>query len=125
MGLIARIFASPKAIADAGKAIASGVDKAWFTNEEARELYAKLWQAAVPSALSRRLIACALVGTFCVLVLFSVVLYAVGLRDPAEFTFRVLVEVLLQPVNIIVGFYFLTQIVGTYRTRDGGKSGGS
>lgn len=122
MSFLARLFSSPKVVADTAKSAIRGLDDLVYTEQEkaektqqAQELYSKMWLAALPSALSRRLIAVMFVATWCLLIIVGVGLYAFGQADSAEFTFRVLKEVMLQPVNIIVGFYFLKQIVSEYR----------
>ena len=121
LGILGRLF-NPKMIAETARSAVRGLDDIVYTDQEkaektetAQALYAKLWMAATPSAVSRRLIAVLLVATWCLLILFGVAIYAFGQVDTAEFTFRVLKEVLLQPVNIIVGFYFLKQIVTDYQ----------
>lgn len=123
MSLLARLFASPKTVTETVRSAVRGLDDIVYTEQEraektqqAQELYGKMWMAALPSALSRRLIACIFVATWAILVLTGVGLYAFGIVEAAEFTFRVLREIVLQPVNIIVGFYFLKQVVAEYRS---------
>jgi len=138
MGLLARLFSNPKEITETLASARRGIDDLVYTDQEReefaernRELYSKLWMASVPSALSRRLIACAVVGTFCFLCVWAVMLYtaamatvpdgtmyAVGeaaslypMERAAEFTFRVIDVALLPLVVVIVGFYFLKQVV--------------
>lgn len=115
MNLLKRLFAGPETVGKIVSAAVSSGDALVFTDEERKELYSKMWLAAVPSALSRRLIAVALVGTFCILILLAVIQYAAGATDAAEFTFRCIEALLLYPVGVIVGFYFLTQVAGAVR----------
>lgn len=122
MGFLSRLFSSPDAIADTVKSATRGLDDLVYTDQErdertqlAQEIYKEMWLAAVPSALSRRLIACAFVFTYCLMCLAGVAFFAFSMDNVAEFSFRVLKEVLLWPVNAIVGFYFLKQVVSTYR----------
>lgn len=121
---------SPKAIADTAQSAVKGLDSIVYTDQEkaektqfGQELYAKLWSAAVPSAISRRVIASVIVAVWALLILFGIGAYAVeywlaGSSNVAEFTFSVLKEIVLQPMNIIVSFYFLKQIVTEYRKKD-------
>lgn len=106
------------------KSATRGLDSLIYTDQErderterAQELYSKLWMAALPSALSRRLIAVGVVFTYCLLVIASVAMYATGMVKSAEFTLSVLKEALVNPFNIIIGFYFLKQVVDTYRNK--------
>jgi len=129
MGLLAGIktLFSPKAIADTAKSAVRGLDDIVYTEQEkaektqmAQDLYAKLWQAAVPSAVSRRVIASVVVAVWAFLIIYGVLAYTVeiwvaGSSHVAEFTLLVLEKIVLQPMNIIVGFYFLKQIVTEYR----------
>lgn len=126
MGFVKRLFSSPKAIEDTISSAVRGLDSIVYTDQErderterAQELYSKLWMAAVPSAISRRLIAVAVVFTYCMLILIAVALHVAGLIKSAEFTLSLLKEALVNPFNIIIGFYFLKQVVDTYRNKDG------
>lgn len=120
----ARLFSSPKTVEETAKSAVRGLDSIVYTEQEkaektqaAQTLYAKLWEAAVPSAISRRLIAVILVFTYAFVALMAIFMYAVGLIPAAKFALEVLVTLLLQPVNVIVGFYFLKQIVTEYRKK--------
>jgi len=138
MGLVRRLFSSPEAINETIKSARRGIDDLVYTDQEraeftqhGQELYSKLFLASVPSALSRRIIAIFVVFTFCFLCVLGVVFYAIGaafLPDvvpvdmkpggmilAAEFTFRVVDSVLLGLVTVIVGFYFLKQVVTDYQ----------
>lgn len=127
MGFWKRLFSAPDAVTEVTKSAISGLDSLVYTDQEradrthkAQELYSQLWLAAVPSALSRRLIAVCFVFTYCGLIIVGTVLGIFGAWyetsfKAAEFVFRILSEVLMQPVNIIVGFYFLKQVVESYR----------
>jgi hypothetical protein len=121
MGLLKRLFVSPEVVSDMARSAVKGLDDIVYTEQEkaektqaAQQLYAEMWMAAVPSALSRRLIAVIMVAVWAFLIIAGVLFYAFGLRDPAEFTFKVLAEVVQQPMNIVVGFYFLKQVVSTF-----------
>jgi cation transport ATPase len=115
---------SPKKIGELATSAVKGLDDVVYTNQEkaekteaAQKLYAELWKAASPSALSRRIIAAIMISVWAFLIVFGVVVYP--FHEPlSEFAFTVLQEIVLQPVNIIVGFYFLKSIVTEYRNGD-------
>lgn len=122
MSFFARLFSSPKAVEDTARSAIRGLDDLVYTEQErderserAQEIYRAMWMAAVPSALSRRLIAVIMVATWCLLIVTAVVEHMLGMEDSAQFTLEVLRDVLTNPVNIIVGFYFLKQVVAEYR----------
>lgn len=112
---------SPQAIGETARSAVKGLDSIVYTDQEmaektqvAQELYAKLYLAAAPSALTRRILATVMVGVWAALILFGVAVYKID-KEWSQFTFEVLREVILNPVNIIVGFYFLKQIVTEYK----------
>ena len=116
-----RLFSSPKLVEDTARSAIKGLDDIVYTEQEraektqlAQDLYAKLWSAAVPSAISRRLIAVCLVFVYSLIAVTAIALYAFGLVDAAMFSLKTLLELFLQPVNIVVGFYFLKQVVTEY-----------
>lgn len=122
MSFLARLFSSPKAISDTVASATRGLDDLVYTDQErderterAQELYQAMWMAAVPSALSRRLIAVLLVATYCAMAVVAVIAHLLDMAPSAEFTLEVLREVFVAPVNVIVGFYFLKQIVSEYQ----------
>ena len=112
---------SPKKIGEVATSAVKGLDSIVYTEQEkaektqvAQELYSKLWMAATPSALSRRIIAAVVVFVWAFLVMLIALLYGLS-KEWALFVFDLLKEVVLQPVNIILGFYFLSQVVTNYR----------
>jgi cation transport ATPase len=114
---------SPKKIGEVATSAVKGLDSIVYTEQEkaektqvAQELYSKLWMAATPSALSRRIIAAVVVFVWAFLVILIALLYGLS-REWALFVFDLLKDVVLQPVNIILGFYFLKQIVSEYRDK--------
>ena len=123
-GLLSRLFSSTDVVASTIKSATKGLDSLVYTDQEraektevAQKIYQKMWMAALPSALSRRLIACTMVAVWAILIVTGVAEYAAGWKDAADYTFGVLKEVVLQPVNIIVSFYFLKQVVAEYRNK--------
>jgi hypothetical protein len=102
----------------------SGIDAMFFTQEEKSVANQKIldWKLKYASAsqgmsISRRVITFTIAGAWLALVLLTV---AVGLLlggDHAKVTFlmNILVEVVMQPFSIIVGFYFLAHVVSNAR----------
>lgn len=108
---------------NAGKIIdgaKQGLDKAWYTEEEKAdadkgflEFTLAYMKATLPQALTRRIIAVVVVGVWAVLVLTIVVSGYFSRTEGsfAMFTFNVLKELVMNPFNIVLGFYFLTQTI--------------
>lgn len=120
LSIIGSLF-SPKKIGELATSAVKGLDSIVYTEQErdqktqaAQELYKELYLAAAPSALTRRILATVMVGVWAFLIIFGVLVWKIN-GEWSEFTFKVLEAVVLQPVNIIVGFYFLKQIVTEYR----------
>jgi hypothetical protein len=118
MSFIKRLFASPKIVETTVESAIKGIDKVFYTDEEKAEarqkalnLYEKMWLAAVPSALSRRLIACTVTFTWAFVIVFMLAAAALDNYDLARFAFDLLETVIINPFSIIVGFYFLTNVV--------------
>lgn len=122
MGFLKRLFSSPDVIEKTVDGIYSGVDKVFFTQEErseatqkAQEIYQAMWMASVPSALSRRIIACSVTFVWVILVLLMVALGIFDNMASAEFTFEVMKNIVATPFGIIIGFYFLSQVVTNFK----------
>ena len=128
--ILAAIFGSSKNTETIVDGAVSGLDKMFFTEEEKAEANQKLseWYltylaATQPQNLARRLIALVIVWLWWVLVALGVIvrgieLWILGVVESealySEFIFNVLVEVVMQPFSIVIGFYFLTHVVRTY-----------
>jgi hypothetical protein len=122
MSILSRLFGRPE---DASKIIdgaVHGLDKIFFTDEEKADAniklsdwYLKYLGATSGQNLARRFIALLVVGLWVLLVVLGTTLHLFALGDKAEFVFRVLVDVVMQPFSIIIAFYFLTHTVREYR----------
>ena len=97
-----------------------GLDKAFYTDEEKADADKGLldWtltylKATMPQAVTRRIIAIGVVVIWALLILILVIAgyFDRGDGSYSMFVFDVFREVVLQPFNIILGFYFLTQTV--------------
>jgi cation transport ATPase len=120
VGLLRSLF-SPKDIGEVARSAVRGLDDLVYTEQEkaektqeAQRLYSELYMAALPSALARRIIAVLVVLVWCTMMLFATAIHGF---DPkwSEQTLKILQEMVVQPVNIILGFYFLQAVVKTYR----------
>lgn len=120
MRLFRSLF-SPKDIGEVARSAVRGLDDVVYTEQEraektqeAQRLYSELYMAALPSALARRIIAVLVVLVWCTMMLFATAIHGF---DPkwSEQTLKILQEMVVQPVNIILGFYFLQAVVKTYR----------
>ena len=101
-----------------------GIDAMFFTDEEKSVANQKVldWKLKYATAsqgmsVSRRIITFTIAAAWLLLVLLTV---AVGLMlggDHAKVTFliKIMVDVVMQPFSIIVGFYFLAHVVGNAR----------
>ena len=111
--LLAKIFGS----ADTTKAVISGIDKAWFTNEEKSEYFLKYLAATQPQNLARRLIAVIVVLLWALLILSGVTIYYF---DEAHglFIFDTLKDTVNTPFSIIIGFYFAEHLARAWKDKD-------
>ena len=129
--ILAAIFGSPKNTETIVDGAVKGLDKIVFTKEEradanqkVSEWYLKYLAATQPQNLARRLIALVIVWLWWLLVVAGVIVRGLEMwlletvvateALYSEFIFNVLVEVVMQPFSIVVGFYFLTHVVRTY-----------
>ena len=121
MGFLKRLFSAPEVVASTVQSAVRGLDDIGYTEQEkaektaaAQQIYQAMWMAAVPSALSRRIIATAVTFVWTLLVILLVIqggYFGNGEGSAAAFTFQVLKEIVAVPFSIIVGFYFLSQVV--------------
>jgi len=119
MGLFSFITGSKVAEKVIDGAMRAG-DALFFTDEEKSKASQKKldWtleymKATAPQNVSRRVIAFVIVGLWALLVLVAVIAggFARGPDTYSQFVFDTLTEIVLQPFSIVVGFYFLTQLV--------------
>ena len=102
--------------------VGRGLDKIIFTKEERSDANLKLgewyleWlKATSGAALARRFIAILVTLLWCLLTLCGISASAVGRPELADYIFQVMLEVVIQPFSIIIGFYFLTHTVRAYK----------
>lgn len=110
------LFGGSKAADGVVDGIKKGIDALVFTDEEksqanktGMELFIKYQEATQPQNLARRLIALLIVGLFVCLVVSGVVCYKLD-KQYSEFIFMVLVDVVVNPTMLIIGFYFLKRL---------------
>lgn len=119
------LFASTKnaeSLVDA--AIRTG-DALVFTDEEKSkfserlsEWYLRYLEATQPQNKARRHIAYLLVGVYVLLLLLSVGLYVFDFEEKAQFVLTVMREIVTDPVNLILSFYFIKHIVSNWGAND-------
>jgi len=124
MGLLSFLTGQSKTAEKVVDGAISGLDAMFFTDEEKSVANQKIldWKLSYASAtqgmsISRRVITFTISAAWLLLVLLTV---AVGLMfggDSAAVAFlmKILIDVVMQPFSIIVGFYFLAHVVGNAR----------
>ena len=132
MNILKRIFAGPEETNKIIDGATAGLDKLFFTKEERADANTKLgeWYRRYLSAtegqkLARRMIAIIIVYLWTGLIAIAAVaratelwLYRAALEVPhpfSEFILTLLVDVVMVPFGIVIGFYFLTHTVRAYK----------
>lgn len=125
VSFLANLFSSKKnadSLVDA--AIKTG-DALVFTDEEKSEFaqrvsewYLRYLEATQPQNRARRHIAYLLVGVYVLLLLLSAGLYVFDFEEKAKFILTLLREAVTDPVNLIIGFYFLKHVVSNWGQSD-------
>jgi len=108
--LLAKIFGS----SDTTKAIISGIDKAWFTDQEKSDYLLKYLAATQPQNLARRLIAVIVVGLWAVLILLGIAVHP-WMEAYSDRIFYTLEDVVNTPFSIIIGFYFAAHLARAWQ----------
>lgn len=98
--------------------VSSGLDAMFFTDEEKSQANQKIldwklkyFEATKSSNVTRRVIALMIVGLWVVLVVGMVISHGFGAVAYAEYLFKTLTDIVMQPFSIIIGFYFLAHVV--------------
>lgn len=124
MSLFSWLTGNSKAAETAVDGVVNGIDAMIFTDEErsqanmkALELKIEFARATAGMSISRRIIVVVVAGAWLFLVLL---LAALGLwlgkeAEGVKYLFELLRDVVNEPFMIIVGFYFLAQVVGNAR----------
>ncbi|MCO1336875.1 hypothetical protein MO867_21335 [Microbulbifer sp. OS29] len=100
------LFAGPESAGKVLDATVNTVDAVWFTSEEKSRWYLKYLEATQPQNRARRLIAFLVTLVWALLVLF--IAAAMALKAPFVADLKgLLVDVVVQPYSIIIGFYFV------------------
>lgn len=117
--------AAMKKTLDAGIAAADAIV---FTEQERAEMQKQMihivgeyMQKTTSQDLARRVIALALVSQYLLLLNIGTALALWGTGEQAEYIFNILQDTMQNPLNIIIGFYFLTQTISNY-TKNAKKS---
>jgi hypothetical protein len=116
LSFVGGIFGSSESTNKAMDMVESGLDMAFYTPEEkAIAAHKKLefrlaWiKSTSGQNLARRIIAFAIVGIWCYVVMLAVHFYLIGMTAQADFLFNVLKDILNLPFTGIISFYFLVQ----------------
>ncbi len=131
MGIFSAIKGAASFLTGSSKDVSKVIDGAmkagdalFFTEEEKSVASQKKldWmldymKATAPQNVARRVIAFIIVGLWALLIITMGIAggFARGPNTYSQFIFDTLKEVVLQPFSIVVGFYFLTQLVRSAR----------
>lgn len=124
MGIFSWITGSSKSAEKAVDGVVNGIDAMFFTEEEkshaamkAFELKIEFAKATTGMSISRRIIVVMVCTAWLLLVMAAAVLGVwLGKDAPSvRYLIELLTDVVMQPFSIIVGFYFLAQVVGNAR----------
>ena len=95
---------------------AKGIDAIFYTKEEKAEMGKSIIEikvkAAAKQSMARRVIATVTVAVWAFLIVVGVIAKGFGAGGFADYTLNILKETVNQPHSIIVGFYFLKEVVG-------------
>jgi hypothetical protein len=115
-GFVGSIFGSSESTNKALDMVGSGMDMAFYTDEEKaiaehKKLEFKLaWiKSTSGQNLARRVIAFAIVAIWCYTVMLAIHFYLLEMTAQADFLFKVLKDILNLPFTGIISFYFLVQ----------------
>ena len=124
MSIFSWITGNSKSAETAVNGVVNGIDAMFFTDEEksaanmkALELKIEFARATAGMSISRRIIVVMVAGAWLFLVLLLALLGVwLGADSPSvKHLMALLIDVVMQPFSIIVGFYFLAQVVGNAR----------
>lgn len=108
MSIWGKIFGSDSVI-EAGK---SAIDAVWHTDEEKAHAHMKFLELYQPFKLAQRLVACAVVGTYC---LGWVATFAASFWLNVDKQLQLLNGDLGSAAMLVVGFYFAGGVVSSLR----------
>lgn len=84
----------------------AAIDASVLTDEEKMQYFIEYQKATLPQNVARRLLALMIVGVFLLLIIASVALFRID-QPYSQFIYDIAKNVLLAPVTVIIGFYFL------------------
>lgn len=112
------LFGNSEAVEKATDAVISTGDALFFTDEEKSVASQKIldWKieyakATQGQSISRRIIAAGVTAMWMLTGVVALIAASWGQKEYAEYVMKFLVDVVMQPFSIIVGFYFLAHIV--------------
>jgi len=114
------LIGTPKNVEKAVDAVINTGDALFFTDEEKSVASQKIldWKieyakATQGQSIARRIIAVGVTGMWCLTGITALIASYFGNVPYAEYVMKFLVDVVMQPFSIIVGFYFLAHVVGS------------
>jgi hypothetical protein len=118
--ILGAIFGSQKNTETIVDGAVAGIDKMFFTKEEQAEFrqkgaewFLEYLKATQPQNLARRMIAMIVVGLWALIVLVGIAAWPVH-ETYADYVFRVLTDVVMNPFLMIMGFYFAAHVVRSF-----------
>lgn len=121
MNIFGAIFGSKKNTENIVSGALGGIDKLFFTKEERAEASAKsgefflrYLEASKPQNIARRFIAVIVVLLWALLIVFGIVIRWAS-YEMSDFVFKVLNDLVHQPLMLIMGFYFLAHVVRNFK----------
>ena len=122
MSVWSTLFSAPKTIDKLTDGIYNGLDMAVYTEEEKKQMDLKVldfrleyMKATAHQSLSRRIIACMVVGLWVLLILTAAIFDSFGVTTKADAIFELLKDVVNRPFEIVLGFYFLAHVAGKFK----------
>lgn len=116
--MLSWLFGNSSAADKAVDGVVNGLDALVFTDEEKSVAAQKVLDFKIEYAkhtqnqsVSRRIISVAVSAMWVTVGIATLAAKALGADAFAEYAFKFLVDVVMQPFSIIVAFYFLTEVV--------------
>ena len=121
MEMLSWLMGNSSAAEKAVDAVVATGDALWFTDEEKAVAAQKVLDFKIEYAkhtqnqsISRRIITVAVSVMWMIVGIAILVAKAWGMDAFAEYAFKFMVDAIMQPFSIIVGFYFLSHVVGKF-----------
>lgn len=117
MGFLASLFGGGKITEQIVSSISSGIDSAFYTDQEKAEANQKIldfkleWVKATQGQnIARRLVALAVTVMWMLCGLIVLIAKGLGADAFSQFALAYLTDVVTRPFEVIIGFYFLAHV---------------